>query len=249
MNPWIEQDGLWPDFHVSLVPMLRRQLTRQVTPKYFVQLEEHVYIHELPPIHGRSIRPDLAVVRPPGGSAPGALVGVAEIEAPFHPWLPDEEVERVPFLEIRDRQSRDLVTVVELLSPSNKRRGEDRGKYLDKRRGVLKSAAHLVEIDLLRGHDPMPLEGQPDCTYSVLVSRAERRPIVDFWPIALRDRLPVVPIPLRPPDLDAQLDLQEALNQVYDDAGYAHFIYSRLPDPPLGAEDAQWARRFVPEAR
>ncbi len=126
MNPWVEQDGLWPDFHVTFVPMLRRQLTRQVAPKYIVQLEEHIYIHELPPVQGRSIRPDLAVIRPQGG--PGAPVGVAEIEAPSHPRLPAEDVERVPFLEVRDRQNRELVTVIELLSPSNKRRGEDRGK-------------------------------------------------------------------------------------------------------------------------
>ncbi len=113
---------------------------------------------------------------------------------------------------------------------------------------MLKSTAHLVEIDLLRGHEPMPLDGRPECTYSVLVSRAERRPVVDFWPIGLRERLPVVPVPLRSPDGDAQVDLQEALNQVYDDAGYAHFIYSGLPDPPLGAEDAEWARQFLPAA-
>jgi hypothetical protein len=211
MNPWVEQDGLWPDFHVAFVPALRRQLAHQVIPRYIVLMEEQIYIHELP--HG-----------------------------------PAEDIERVPFLEIRDRQSRELVTVIELLSPSNKRRGDDRGKSLDKRRGVLKSTAHLIEIDLLRGHDPMPLEGRAECAYSVLVSRAERRPVVDFWPIGLRDRLPVIPVPLRAPDSDARVDLREAVDQVYDEAGYAHFLYDGVPDPPLSTEDAEWARQFLPAA-
>src|SRR3954471_7702898 len=247
MNPWVEQDGLWPDFHVAFVPALRRQLARQVVPRYIVLMEEQIYIHELPPGPVRSIRPDLAVTRPGGGPA-DAAVGLAEIEAPTHPRLPAEDVERIPFLEIRDRQSRELVTVIELLSPSNKRRGDDRGKYLDKRRGVLKSTAHLIEIDLLRGHAPMPLEGRAECAYSVLVSRAERRPVVDFWPIGLRDHLPVIPVPLRANDSEARVDLGEALDQVYDEAGYAHFIYDGVPDPPLSTEDAEWARQFLPVA-
>ena len=121
MNPWIEQDGLWPDFHVAFVPALRRQLAGQVLPKYIVLLEEQIYIHEIPPVSPRTIRPDLAVTRPGRGPAPA--VGVAEIEAPARGLLPAEDVERLPFLEVRDRHGRELVTVVELLSPSNKQRG------------------------------------------------------------------------------------------------------------------------------
>ena len=131
----------------------------------------------------------------------------------------------MPFLEVRDRQGRELVTVIELLSPSNKRAGDDREQYLAKRRELLRSPAHLVEIDLLRGWTPMPQEGRPECDYSVMVSRAEKRRAAEFWPIRLRDRLPVIPIPLRPPDDAAPVDLQEALHRAYDGPGYEHFIY------------------------
>ena len=89
--------------------------------------------------------------------------------------------------------------MIELLSPSNKRAGDDREQYLAKRRELLRTPAHLVEIDLLRGWTPMPQEGRPECDYSVMVSRAEKRRAADFWPIRLRDRLPVIPFPLRPP--------------------------------------------------
>ena len=72
-----------------------------------------------------------------------------------------QDVRRVPFLEIRDRLGRELITVVELLSPANKRGGADREQYVAKREQLLKSAAHFVEIDLLRGGRPMPLENRP----------------------------------------------------------------------------------------
>jgi hypothetical protein len=65
-----------------------------------------------------------------------------------------------------------------------------------------------VEIDLLRGGRPMPLENRPKCDYSVLVNRAEARPWAGFWPIDLRPRLPIIPIPLLPGDRDARIDLQ-----------------------------------------
>ena len=58
--------------------------------------------------------------------------------------------------------------VIEVLSPSNKRSGEDREPYLAKRRELLDESAHLVEIDLLRGWKPMPLEDRPECNYSAV---------------------------------------------------------------------------------
>src|SRR5271165_5590193 len=157
-----------------------------------------------------------------------------------------EDVEEVRDLEVRDRLGRELVTVIELLSPSNKRAGEDREAYLAKRRELLRSPAHLVEIDLLRGWTPMPQEGRPACDYSVMVSRAEKRRAADFWPIRLRDRLPVIPIPLRLPDAAARVDLQEALHHAYDGPGYEYFIYRGEPEPSLPPNDAAWARQFVP---
>jgi hypothetical protein len=160
--------------------------------------------------------------------------------------LPVVDVAREAYVEIRDRHSQELVTVLELLSPSNKRSGPDREQYLAKRGQILSSPAHLVEIDLLRGGEPMPSEDRPTCTYSVLVSRAEERPLAGFWPLGLRERLPAIPIPVRPPHPDATLDLQELLHRVYEEAGYEYYIYQGAPQPPLATEDAVWARPFVP---
>src|SRR4029077_19013850 len=97
-------------------------------------------------------RADLSVARSPASSVPGPEVGL--LEAPAHVGLPALDVERLAFVEIRDRRNRELVTVVELLSPSNKRPGSDRDQYLAKREQILGSSAHLGEIDLLRGGQP-----------------------------------------------------------------------------------------------
>jgi hypothetical protein len=245
MNPYFEQAAYWLDFHTEFLSALRRLLAPQVAPKYIVQFEEHIYLHDLPPQPRRRVgSADLSLARSDGGKA--TSIGVALLEAPTEVWLPEQDLEEVRYLEVRDRLGRELVTVIELLSPSNKRAGEDREQYLAKRRELLRSPVHLIEIDLLRGWTPMPEEGRPECDYSVLVSRAEKRRAADFWPIMLRDRLPVIPIPLRSPDGSVSVDLQEVLHRAYDGPGYEHFIYSGSPEPGLSPEDAIWARQFLP---
>lgn len=245
MNPSFEQPAYWQDFHTEFLTTLRRRLVPQLGPDFLVQLEEHIYIHDLPRTEGRLVgRADLSVSsgdEPRGGSS-----GLGLLEAPATLQLPAQDVERVPFLEVRDRRDRELVTVVELLNPSNKKGGEDREQYLAKRRALLRSPANLVEIDLLRGGRSMPPHPRPDCEYSVLVSRPADRPNVGFWPIGLRDRLPVIPIPLREGLDDARIDLQETLHRAYDGPGYENYIYASEPQPALTPDDAEWARGFVP---
>lgn len=246
MNPYLEQDDVWQDFHQSLIPLIREILSEQVRPGYVVKIEEQLFIHELSAEERQFLgRSDVSLARNP--SAGTARTSGACIPAPVHArLLPTLDVERHAFLEIRDRNDRGLVTVIELLSPSNKRSGPDREQYVAKRRQICASPTHLVEIDLLRGGPRMPMEDLPDCDYYALVSRAETRPDVEVWPLRLRDRLPTIPIPLRAPDADAQLDLQEALHRLYDAAGYEDYIYTGTPRPPLHPDDAAWAQGFLP---
>lgn len=245
MNPYLEQEDVWVDFHQSFIPLLRDMLTAQIRPAYLARVEEYLVIHELPEGEQRYLgRADVSVTRSPTG-AKGPSTG-AILEAPMYGrWSPAVDIERHSYLEIRDRQDRQLVTVIEVLSPSNKRAGPDREQYLAKRRQIYASNVHLVEIDLLRGGPRLPLDDPPDCDYCILVSRAEERPRIGIWPLRLREKLPEIPIPLRAPDSDARLDLQEALNRLYDAAGYEDYIYSGSPQPPLPPDDAAWARQFL----
>ena len=246
MNPYLEPDAFWQDFHLKFLPAICERLVAQVRPKYIVMLGEHIYVHELPPEPRRLVgHADVSLAAPSRREAE-ETAAVAMLEAPAQVQLLVQDVRRVPFLEIRDRLGRELIAVVELLSPANKRGGADREQYIAKREQLLKSAAHFVEIDLLRGGRPMPLENRPRCDYSVLVSRAESRPRAGLWPIRLRQRLPIIPIPLVPGDPDARIDLQEILHQVYDATGYEDFIYAGRPHPALSSKDAAWARTFVP---
>lgn len=247
MNPYLERDIAWHDFHERFLILGAGLIGAQVRPNYVVRVDDHLFVHELPDEPRRtSGRADLAItptprrVEPPGGA-------VAVLDAPNRIRVPQGEVTHEAYLEILDRHTREVVTVVELLSPSNKRKGgTDRAGYLAKRRNVLASRSHLVEIDLLRGGEAMPGEDRPDCVYSVLVSRVEERPEAGFWPLGLADRLPVIPIPLRAPHPDATLDLQALLHRVYDEAGYEYDIYDGPPQPALNAEEAAWARPFIP---
>jgi hypothetical protein len=245
MNPFLEQEHIWHDFHERFCPLVAELLTRQVRPHYVVRIDEQVYIHELPAEARQLVgRGDVTVAHAPVAVGPGPAAGV--LIAPVQVRLPAVDIERQSFLEIRDRASRELVTVLELLSPSNKYAGPDRDQYLAKRSQLLASRTHLVEIDLLRGGPRLPLENWPACDYSVLVSRVEERRNAGLWPIRLRERLPIIPIPLRPPHADAQLDLQEVLHRLYDAAGYEDDIYQGQPQPRLSPEDAAWAQQFVP---
>jgi hypothetical protein len=242
MNPYLEQEDAWVDFHQSFIPLLRDMLAAQVRPAYLARVEEYLVIHELSEDEQRYLgRADVPVARWPAGTR--SRIGGATLEAPVYSrWFPPSDIERHSYLEIRDRRDRQLVTILEVLSPSNKRLGPDREQYLAKRRQIYASNVHLVEIDLLRGGPRLPLDDLLDCDYCILVSRAEERPDIGIWPLRLRERLPVIPIPLRAPDSDARLDLQEALHRLYDAAGYEDYIYSGAPQPPLHPDDAAWAR-------
>jgi hypothetical protein len=248
MNPYLERDIAWHDFHERFLILGAGIIGAQVRPNYVVKVDDHIFVHEVLVESRQPVgRADLGIVPTHQSVVPNPIGNLAVLEAPAHIRVPDGDVTREAFLEIRDRHSHEVVTVVELLSPSNKQRGgTDRAQYLAKRRQIFSSQVHFIEIDFLRGGEPMPGEGRPACCYSVLVSRAEERPLAGFWPIDLHDRLPVVPVPLRAPHPDATIDLQVLLDRVYDEAGYEFYIYDGAPHPHLNEAQEAWARTFVP---
>jgi hypothetical protein len=159
------------------------------------------------------------------------------------------EEERLPYLEIIDRASRKVVTVVELLSPSNKQIKSDRDQYRAKVQRILASDVNFVEIDLLRGGPRMPWTHLPACDYYVIISRPEDReqdpPRAGLWPLRLREAIPSIRIPLRPGEEEPSLDIQAIIHHIYDAAGYGLFIYEGNPEPPLSPADAAWAAELL----
>lgn len=253
MDPYLEDPGLWPDVHLELISEIRAILTGRLRPKYYVRVEERVYISDESDPGRRVIIPDVRIADRPewqGGSLPPGEGGaLAVAESVVVTSLFEEDIHEAR-LEIIDRERRQVVTVIEVVSPTNKVHGSrGRDSYLQKRAEVMNSPSHMVEIDLLRDGDPLPFhETLPPHDYLVHVSIRDRRPQARAWPILLQQRLPVVEIPLRIEDPAAPLDLQQVLNTVYDRAGYDLSVkYAAEPNPPLQGENAEWARRLLRE--
>lgn len=133
---------------------------------------------------------------------------------------------------------RRLVTVIEILSPVNKR-GDGAREYMERRRELLQTRTHLLEIDLVRRGGRIPLEGHyPVVPYYVYLSRFTNRPKTAVWAIQLREPLPVVPVPLLPPDEDVPLDLQTAVTACFNLVGYERLLNYHEPPPPPSFSDA-----------
>jgi hypothetical protein len=244
MNPYLERPGVWRDFHDGMLQKLRTYLTPQVRPRYFVRVQEHLYFREPPdPVGTLGAYADVGVS---GTPEPVRGHGPTPAPATITLTLPVEEDPAVA-LEVFDRDGERLVTVLELLSPSNKYAGADREQYLGERRRLLRAGVNIVEVDLLRG-GPRTLPDLPAGDYFAVVARPAEWPQAGVWPIRLGDRLPVIPIPLRTGDREPTVDLQAALHAVYDDAGYEDFIYRGDPEPALTPDQAAWAAGFVPPA-
>lgn len=249
MNPYLEQPSIWEDFHSRFMTYAGESLAGQVRPNFFVKLEERVFIHEPSSNERRKLlgKPDIALFE--AASAPRSMVATVGPELnqvkSIMATLPDIDIERHAVIEIRDRHDRQLVTMIEVLSPSNKRYGPDREQYLMKRSAMMFSSASIVEIDLLRGGPRLPLNDLPRSDYCVTVFRKSKAPKVEAWPIGLRDPLPIIPIPLKGDFPDATLDLSALLNRVYDAAGYEDYLYESPPEPPLEGPDLAWAQALI----
>ncbi len=150
-------------------------------------------------------------------------------------------------MQVKTTETGHLVTAIEILSPHNKRPGQGLEAYRRKRSQILRSPVHLIELDLLRGGErPGPEVNEPpqEADYILLVNRSSGsdQRLSEIWPVALNGPLPLLPVPLLPPDADVPLDLGAVLRSVYSRAGYDWRIdYQRpVPPPALRSEMKDW---------
>jgi len=190
-------------------------------------------------------RPDIAVASAAEVSAlapqPATSVTVLEVEVPMQ----DEVSEN--FLEIHEVKTGKLITLLELLSPVNKLHKQGREEYERKRGYVFRSWTHLVEIDLLRAGDPMPVVGaQVQSDYRILVSRGTQRPRAALIVFTLRQPIPTFTLPLLPGDDEPEVALNCLLHVLYRRARFdLRLDYTQPPIPPLAEADAAWAQELI----
>jgi hypothetical protein len=250
MDPYLEAPEIWVDFHSDLATEIRTVLNRTMPRRYIAQVSPRIVYEVVEISELRSARPDVGIYSAGEPTGAAASVAVSSTVAPVESVIAIEEPVRYYSVEIREVGTMRLVTVIEILSPANKRSGSDaRTEYLDKRRAILRSSTHLIEVDLLRSGERMPLEKPvPKATYYIVLSRVQKRPRVDVWPVQLWEPLPTIPVPLLHPDPDVLLDLNGVVASVYERGAYERIIdYRQPPPPPLTDEEAQWIDRWLRE--
>ena len=220
MDPFLENQE-WVDFHHAAIEVIREFLTPLIGESYIVRVERRIYMEHRSGDDELRIA-DVAMIDEPRTEAGSVATAVATLAAPVEDLLPMPEEQRELYLLIKDRESKDVITVIVLLSPNNKRRTSNgREEYLQKRESILQSRSHLVELGLLRGGERLPMRSQlTEADYYAIISRGGRRPKADVYAWPLKNPLLTIPIPLKPPDPDVNLNLQDMLSTVYDRAQY-----------------------------
>ncbi len=241
MDPYLE-GPMWSTVHSNLIEQIGWQLAPRLRPKYRAFTNTHIIMASLDPLEfprGRLRLPDVGIYEKGTLATTGpAATAIAPLK--FMAVMPETIEQKV--LEIRESESDALVAAIEVLSPTNKR-GDGLIEFSQKRREYLAGSAHYLEIDLLRIGKRFPVTNTlPSVPYFVFLSRADQRPCLETWPIALDQSLPKVPVPLLDDDPDIELDLQLAWSSIFEHYGYdALANHSGKPLVPLSAEQQAWA--------
>ncbi len=248
MDPYVEIQAAWPDFHNGLIAEIRNELGARLPDSYIARVDERIEVATWALEPPRSFRPDVLVGR---FEKSAASSGVALATAPATTLEPklveildrDPEEVRITWVEIRALPDLELVTAIEVLSPINKF-GHGRQVYLEKRDKLHGSRVNLVEIDLLLGGAPLPMKEpiEPGAYYTI-VAQGARLPVAEVYRWTVRDPLPRLPIPLREPDADIRIDLAVLVDRVYDLGRYTRTLRRDAPLPDttsLTPDDRAW---------
>ena len=252
VDPYLEHPDFWSELHNRLIVAIADDLAPHLRPKYYIAIEKRTYLGQadnsfLVGIPDVAVFPQQTAMRAPRNQTSSTTI--LNPSEPVQVDVPSIEEVKETYLEIREKGKSHAITVMEILSPKNKRSKAGREVYERKRHHILASLTNLVEIDLLRGGKPMPIIGNPPKTdYRILISRSDRRPRSDLYLFNLRDSIPSWFLPLTPREIEPIVDLQRLVNEVYDRAGFDTRIdYNQSCVPPLSEPDAAWANSLLQE--
>jgi hypothetical protein len=250
MNPYLELPALWHEFHNRLIVAISDTLTPHLQPRYYVAVETRTYMDDDNPELLVGIPDEIVLTASKAPVAHPATTATQTRLKQIRLPMPVEVKER--YLEVREVGTHQVITVIEVLSPKNKHKGEGRTAYEKKRQRVLGSSSHLVEIDLLRENTPMPMIGVEETSdYRIVVSRATHRPMADLYAFQLKESIPSFLLPLQPDDPELAVDLQAIVLGVYDRGSYQFRIdyHQPVPPPKLSEADQQWVDELLAPIR
>ena len=251
MDPWLERH--WGDVHQALVTYARDELQERLPDGLLARMQDRVMVESLDG-GSRAVYPDVRVIEQRRAGVPvdvSPASGPALAEPLILHLQGEPAIESiVEIIEIGSHAR--VITVLEVLSPANKSPGAGSEMYLQKQRELADARVSLVEIDLLRSGrrvlnaTPAMLPPEYRTTYQACVRRGYQRDSAEIYRIALRERLPVIRVPLRKGEPDVALDLQVLVDQAYRKGRYGMSIdYRGDPEPPLENDDAAWADELL----
>ena len=202
MDAYLEQPLYWSEFHSRLIVAIADTLAPSLRPRYYIGVETRTYLDDanddlLVGISDAAVLSSTTTSQPEPGNTVSGSPSIAVQDRPKRVMLPMPIEVKERYLEVRERGTDAVITVIEVLSPKNKRKGKGRDSYQQKRQTILGSLSHLIEIDLLRRYEPMAMMGEAIATdYRILISRSRQRPFADLYGFMLRELIPSFPLPL-----------------------------------------------------
>jgi hypothetical protein len=246
---YCQAESDWESFHTSFIVHLANLINEALPTNYVVKPEAGLQIREFDLLSGENLwhrrKSDLSIFPSPPLYIEAALAGPYEAHASATLNLkaletlslePEAYLHSLRIYEIQgERGLGRPVAHIELLSASNKRRGGAYENYRDKRRELMGSGIHLVEIDLLHESDS-PILGLPSYPtgddksypYYIALSPAQAHlseVITAIYGFGIDEIIPLIYVPLLKEE-GFRLDCQTA----YDLAFANNRLFSQVVD-------------------
>ncbi len=239
MDPYLEDR--WPEVHASLIVYARNQINQRLPNDLQANIEENLAVYAEDQ-GGRTLRPEVNISEDAELATSSVAVSNVAVAEPM-------VVRRNPHpnrhVEITSSDGR-IITAIEFISPWNKVGARSREQYTSKQIDYIAAGVNLVEIDLVRQGSYVlaaQLSEIPEASqkpYMICIYRDMKPNQFEIFQAPLQERLPNIPIPLRPGDRDVVLELQPLIDACYRDGRYYRIDYRLEPKGKFDEQDSAW---------
>ena len=136
MDPYLEQPTFWSSFHSRLIVAIADAIEPQLSSQYYVEVEKRT---------NQSDSADALLIDIPQSTPISESITNESVVVQARPeqvTLPVPQIVNERYLEVRAIDTDEVITVIEILSPKNKRTGDGRSTYEKKRSLILGSSTN-----------------------------------------------------------------------------------------------------------